>query len=63
MMVISLVLGIFFLVQGIIFQVGEYQIEWEITFYTMFVLLMVVAKSSYNRGRGHYHYHGHLKYR
>jgi uncharacterized Tic20 family protein len=61
MMVVSLVLGLFFLVQAIIFHVNGDQIQWPLTHYTMFVLLMIVAKSSHNRGKGHYHYHGHIK--
>ena len=61
MMTISLVLAIFFLVQGIRYHVTDFDVQWPLTHYTMFVLLMIIAKSSHKRGKGHYHYHAHIK--
>ncbi len=61
MMVVSLVLFIFFLVQGIRYHLEDADPWLTIAFYTMAVMLLIVAKSSHNRGKGHYHYHGHLK--
>ncbi len=61
MMVVSLVLFIFFLVQGIRYHVSDADPALTISFYTIAVMLLIVAKSSHNRGKGHYHYHSHLK--
>jgi hypothetical protein len=60
MMVVSMVLGILCLVQGVRYHVDD-EINFAIGFYTMAVLLLIVAKSSHARGKGHYTYHGHIE--
>jgi len=60
-MAVSLVLFIFFLVQGIRYHFEDAGLGLTISFYTMAILLLIIAKSSHSRGKGHYHYHGHLE--
>jgi hypothetical protein len=61
MMVVSSVLFIFFIVQGIRYHLDD-ELTFAMCFYIIAVLLAIIAKSSHNRGKGHYHYHGHLRH-
>jgi hypothetical protein len=60
MMVVSMVLFLLCLVQGIRYHVDD-EVNFAIAFYTLAVLLAIIAKSSYARGKGHYQYHGHTQ--
>lgn len=59
-MIVSIVLFIFYIVQGIRYHVSDSPLTLTMSFYTMGVVLFVISVSCYKRGRGHYHYHGHL---
>jgi len=58
-MIISMIMAIFSLVQGIKYHLDD-DVYFALGLYTIAVLFIVIAKSSFTRGRGHYHYHSHL---
>lgn len=58
-MVISLTLAIFFIVQGVMIHIDG-DVYFATSCYLMAVMLGIVARASHTRGKGHYHYHGHL---
>jgi len=59
-MVVSMILALFNLVQGIKYHFED-ELYFALGFYTITILFIVIAKSSYTRGKGHYHYHSHIE--
>lgn len=58
-MISSMIMLVLCLVQAVIYHV-EGNLGLAVGLYTISVLFLVVAHSSYVRGKGHYHYHRHI---